>query len=93
MDYGESLEECARREAKEETDLDLEDLKQFHTYSAMGRDPRFQTVSTVFTAKGVGKPQFGDDAKGLKVIPKDQLLDLEYAFDHGDVIRDYLGKS
>ena len=49
------------REAKEETDMDLEDLKQFHTYSKPGRDPRFRTVSTVFIARGCGTPQFGSD--------------------------------
>lgn len=90
LDQGESLEEAARREAKEETNLDLEHMKQFHTYSKPGRDPRFHTISTVFLAQGAGKPQFGDDAKGLQIIPFDQLLDREYAFDHKQIIQDYL---
>ena len=37
VDYNESLEDAVRREMKEETDLDLEDLKQFHTYSEPNR--------------------------------------------------------
>ncbi len=90
VDCGESLEDSVRREAKEETSLELEDLRQFHTYSDPSRDPRFHTVSTVFIAKGKGTPQFGDDAKGLKIVPYEELLNLEYAFDHKDVIRDYL---
>jgi len=90
LDYGESLEDAAKRETKEETNLDLEDLRQFHTYSKPGRDPRFHTVSTVFVAKGKGKPRFGDDAKGLKTVAYEDLLDLEYAFDHKDIIKDYL---
>lgn len=90
LDYGESVEECAIREAKEETNLDLKDLKQFHTYSEPGRDPRFQTVTVVFTAKGVGKPQAGDDAQGLKVVKFADLTKLKYAFDHNKVIEDYL---
>lgn len=90
LDYGESLEESAMREAKEETNLELEDMKQFHTYSAMGRDPRFQTITTVFTAKGVGQPQAGDDAQNLKVVPMDELPNLEYAFDHKEIIGEYL---
>lgn len=93
LDYGESLEEAANREAKEETNLDLEGLKQFHTYSQPDRDPRFHTISTVFTAKGIGKPQFGDDAKGLKIVPYDDLLSLEYAFDHHEIIEEYLEKK
>ncbi len=90
LDYGESVEECATREAKEETNLDLKDLKQFHTYSEPGRDPRFQTVTVVFTAKGVGNPKAGDDAKGLKVVKYADLPKLKFAFDHDKVIGDYL---
>jgi O-acetyl-ADP-ribose deacetylase (regulator of RNase III)/ADP-ribose pyrophosphatase YjhB (NUDIX family) len=90
VDRGESLETAARREAKEETDLDLEDVRQFHTYSDPSRDPRFHTVTTMFTAKGVGTPKAGDDAKGLKVVPFGELRRLKYAFDHNQVIEDYL---
>ena len=90
VDCGESLETAARREAKEETDVALEDLKQFHTYSDPSRDPRFHTVTTMFTAKGVGTPRAGDDAKGLKVIPFEDLRKFRYAFDHNQVIEDYL---
>ena len=90
VDRGESLETAARREAKEETALDLEDLKQLHTYSDPSRDPRFHTVTTVFTAKGIGTPQAGDDAKGLKIVPYAELRKLKCAFDHNQVIDDYL---
>lgn len=90
LDYGESLEDAARREAKEETNLDLCDLRQFHTYSVMGRDPRFQTVSTIFIARGIGVAQSGDDAKALKMVPYKQLMEQTYAFDHKEVLRDYL---
>lgn len=90
VDRGESLEAAARREAKEETALDLEDLQQFHTYSGPGRDPRFDTVTTVFTAKGIGTPKAGDDAKGLKVVALDKLRAEKYAFDHRQVLEDYL---
>ena len=90
VDCGESLEQAAAREAKEETNLDLADVRQFHTYSTPDRDPRFHTISTVFIAKGVGQPQFGDDAKGLKIVPYKDLLKLDYAFDHKKIIEDYL---
>jgi len=90
VDYGESLEVAAAREAKEETNLDLENIRQLHTYSDPTRDARFHTISTVFVAKGIGKPQFGDDAKGLKIVPYNELTKLKYAFDHNKVIEDYL---
>jgi 8-oxo-dGTP diphosphatase len=90
VDIGESVEDAARRETKEESNLELENLRQMHTYSDPKRDPRFHTVSTVFIATGVGRPQSGDDAKNLKIVPYDDLLTLEYAFDHKQVIKDYL---
>jgi len=90
VDRGESLEQAAAREAKEETNMDLEEVRQFHTYSDPDRDPRFHTISTVFIAKGVGQPQFGDDAQDLQVIKYEDLLNLTYAFDHNAIIKDYL---
>jgi ADP-ribose pyrophosphatase YjhB (NUDIX family) len=90
VDPGESLEDAARREAREETGLDLEGLRQLHTYSDPGRDPRFHTVSTVFVARGRGEPRAGDDAKGLRVIPREALLGHDYAFDHKSILGDYL---
>ena len=97
VDYGESLEDAVVREAKEETGLDLSDLKQFHTYSEPDRDPRFHTIGTVFLAKAKGKPQAGDDAKGLKIVKLSEVKDLDFAFDHKKIIQDYIkyrqGKS
>lgn len=90
VDYGESLETAVRREAKEETNLELIDLKQFHVYSEPERDPRFHTVSTVFLAKGKGIPKAGDDAQGVRVVKYDNLLKNAYAFDHKEIIKDYL---
>ena len=90
VDYGESLEEAVSREAKEETNMELMNLRQFHAYSKPSRDPRFHTIGVVFTAKGKGKPQFGDDAKGLKVVQYNDLLKRDYAFDHKEIIKDYL---
>lgn len=90
VDYGESLEDAVTREAKEETGLELKDLRQFGTYSDPGRDPRFHTVSTVYIARGEGGPKAGDDARSLTVLPYEALSGQEYAFDHGTMIRDYL---
>lgn len=89
VDPGESLEEAVLREAKEETGLDLAGLKQFHTYSNPGRDPRFHTVGTVFTAKAKGEPKAGDDAADVKVIKINQIDKLDFAFDHKQILKDY----
>ncbi|MFT5387055.1 MAG: O-acetyl-ADP-ribose deacetylase (regulator of RNase III) [Candidatus Omnitrophota bacterium] len=93
VDPGETLQQGAIREAREETNLDLENVKEFNKYSDKDRDPRFHTISTVFTARGVGEAHFGDDAKGLKIIAKEDLLNNEYAFDHHKIIQDYLNSD
>ena len=89
VDYGESLEDAVKREAKEETNLDLTKIKQFHTYSNPQRDPRFHTVGTVFIAKAKGKPKAGDDAAGLKVVTRQEILKMQFAFDHKKILEDY----
>jgi ADP-ribose pyrophosphatase YjhB (NUDIX family) len=88
VEYGESLEAAAVREAKEETGLEVELLRQFHTYSDPKRDPRHHTITTVFIAKAKGKAIAGDDAKEIGVFTKDILPD-QLAFDHRDIINDY----
>lgn len=88
VDYGESLEDAAVREAREETGLDVRLLRQFHTYSAPERDPRQHTISTVFIATASGTPRAGDDARQARVFRPDQLPPL--AFDHATIIQDYL---
>ncbi|MFA6349849.1 MAG: macro domain-containing protein [Candidatus Omnitrophota bacterium] len=90
VDYGESLEQAVRREMKEETGLDLFDLKQFHTYSDPDRDPRFHTICTVFTAKAKGRPKAGDDAADSRIIQLEEIEGMEFAFDHKKILRDYI---
>lgn len=89
VDPGETVEESAIREAKEETSLDLQDLKQFHVYSDPSRDPRGHTVSIVFTAKGIGEPKAADDAKDIGLFVPDSLPE-KIAFDHRSIIEDYI---
>ena len=88
VDYGESLEEAAVREAKEETDLDVQLVKQFHTYSDPVRDPRHHSISTVYIAKAEGTPQARDDAEDIGIFNEASLPD-EIAFDHRSILRDY----
>jgi len=89
VDYGESLEAAVRREAREETGLELLELEQFHTYSDPSRDPRFHTITTVFSARAEGSPRAGDDAAAVQVVPIDELEGLHFAFDHLEVLRDW----
>jgi 8-oxo-dGTP diphosphatase len=89
VDYGESLETAAIREAKEEIGLEVQLLEQFHVYSAPDRDPRQHTISIVFIATATGEPLAQDDAKSVGIfVPWE--IPTELCFDHGQIVRDYL---
>jgi ADP-ribose pyrophosphatase YjhB (NUDIX family) len=88
VDCGESLEEAAVREVREETGLAVTLLRQFHTYSDPSRDPRQHTISTVFCAEGSGRAEAADDAAGLGVFREGDLPDT-IAFDHRQILNDY----
>ena len=91
VDYGETLEYAAAREAKEETGLDIELIRQFHTYSDPRRDPRHHTITTVYVAKAQGIAIAGDDAKEAGVFQKEALPD-KIAFDHKEILNDYFSR-
>jgi len=88
VDYGESLEQAAVREAKEETGLELSNLRQFRAYSEPDRDPRQHNISFVFTADGHGTLRGGDDAALAQLSPLDDLP-APLCFDHAKILEDY----
>ena len=88
VDYGESLETAAVREAKEETSLDVGLSEQFYSYSDPSRDPRHHTVSTVFIATAKVMPHGADDAKTAQVFREDGLP-KPICFDHARILREY----
>lgn len=89
VEYGESLEAAARREALEETGLEVTLWGQFHVYSDPKRDPRQHTITTVFVARGHGIPRAGDDARGIAIFSPPNLPE-PLAFDHAQILADYL---
>jgi len=88
VDVGESLEEAAVREAKEETSLDIKLKNQFHTYSDPNRDPRKHTISTVFVATAQGRPRAQDDALDIRIFTEEEI-NFPLAFDHKKILADY----
>lgn len=92
VDYGESLEDAARREAWEETSLKVELLRQLGAYSAPDRDPRHHTISVVFLARAQGKPEARDDALEVGVFTEEDLPS-PLAFDHAKILADYFART
>jgi 8-oxo-dGTP diphosphatase len=89
VDPGESVATAARREAKEETGLDVELMELLGVYSDPKRDPRgLFTASTVFIGRAQGRPVGGDDAADAQVFALD-ALPPDIAFDHPTIIGDY----
>ncbi len=88
VNYGEQLEIAAARELKEETSLDVLELRLVGVYSKPDRDPRGHVISHAYMAKTAGTPKAGDDAKELRFFSLNKLPEL--AFDHGKIIKDYL---
>jgi ADP-ribose pyrophosphatase YjhB (NUDIX family) len=91
VDYGESLESAALREAREETGLDVELLYQLGAYSDPERDPRHHTISVVFVARATGEPKAADDAEDVGVFDPNSLPE-QLAFDHAKILQDYFEK-
>ncbi|WP_025209892.1 argininosuccinate lyase [Hippea sp. KM1] len=91
IDYGESAEEAAVREAKEETGLDVKLEGILGVYSDPNRDPRQHTITTVFIATASGKPRAGDDAEGVGLFDSNNLPE-PIAFDHKKILKDFFEK-
>jgi 8-oxo-dGTP diphosphatase len=90
VEYGESVEDAIKRECKEETGLDVIVYKQFHVYSKPNRDPRQHNVSVVFLCRADALPAAGDDAAKVDLVPFKKVLDLKFAFDHKQILTDFL---
>ncbi|MBQ2666162.1 NUDIX hydrolase [Methanobrevibacter sp.] len=93
VEYGESVETAAIREAKEETNIDVELEELVNVYSTPDRDPRRHTVTVAYTAKGDLTTKRADsDAKDIGIFNVDELDKDKIAFDHAIIIDDCLKK-
>ena len=91
VEYGESVETAAIREAKEETSIDVELMDLVNVYSEPDRDPRGHTITVAFTAKGnFSDRKADDDASDIAMFSVEKLDEIKLAFDHEKIINDCL---
>lgn len=88
VDYGESLEAAAVREAREETSLEVSLKYLLGVYSDPDRDPRHHTLSAVYVACARGEPRAADDAGEIGLYTR-ETLPGPLAFDHAAILEDY----
>ncbi|WP_457555704.1 NUDIX domain-containing protein [Candidatus Pyrohabitans sp.] len=93
VECGERVEEAAEREAEEETNLNVEVKELLGVYSDPERDPRGHVVSICFIARGEGKLKGRSDAAEARLFDPREALEQSLAFDHADIIRDYLRRK
>ncbi len=89
VDIGETIEQAALRELKEETGIDGKIIRMIGVYSEPKRDPRGHTVSAAFLIRPRStKVQGGDDAEAAEFVTEWRKLKL--AFDHNTIVKDAL---
>ena len=94
VEYGESVEKAAIREAKEETNIDVELKELVNVYSDPNRDPRGHTITIAYIAKGdMNKGKADSDAKEIGVFSLEKLNEINIAFDHVEIINYCLKKA
>lgn len=91
IDYGERVEDAAKRELLEETGIVADRINFLGIYSDPERDPRFHTIGTVYYTFSDEKPTPQDDAKDARFFPIDNLPE-NIAFDHRQIIEDFIKK-
>lgn len=91
LNIGESAEDGALRELREETGVSDAYIEQFHTYSDPKRDPRERVITIAFIALiRIQNVSGGDDAAEARWFPVDKVPQL--AFDHDLILRDALNR-
>lgn len=86
MKMDETTDECARRELKEETGLEGVEVRQFHVYSGVDRDPRERVVTVAhYALVKLSEVKGGDDARHARWFSLDDIPAL--AFDHDRILR------
>ncbi len=89
VEIGETFREACIREAKEETNLDVEIIREIGVFDSPDRDER-GCISVAFLCLGRGEPKADDDADDIVLVDIEEAMELakngELAFDHSDIL-------
>lgn len=92
VDAAESGLDAANRELAEETGVRDLHMKHFGVYDTPGRDPRGWIISNAHYAvvpdSYLAARRASDDAMEVDIFPVDEVLQLDLAFDHEQIISD-----
>jgi len=88
VEFGETVEETAVREIREETSLEVKLRALLGVYSRPDRDPRGQTITAVYVGRALGIPRAADDAQNVGLFDL-AGLPSSLAFDHSEILADY----
>ena len=93
VEYGETVENAATREANEETGIEIELKRLFDVYSKYDRDPRGHFITIVYLATGnTNDMKAGSDAEDTRLCSFEDLSSLKIAFDHEKILTDIFKK-
>ncbi|UOY90003.1 NUDIX hydrolase [Bacillus glycinifermentans] len=92
VDPNETALECAKRELMEEAGVENIYLEHFGVYDKPGRDPRVWIISNAHLAivpeHKLSHRQANDDASDAQLFSSKEILNLDLAFDHAQIIGD-----
>ncbi len=95
VDYGETPEDAAIRETKEETNADIKIKRLLCVRGDVDRDPRSHVVTIVYEWEYVfGELMAKDDAKWIVTMKPEleEIKKIDFCIDHGEIVEEYLGK-
>ena len=89
IEVGETAENAALRELKEETGIQANNLRLIGVYSDPNRDPRHHSITVAYLVSVHGQtPKAGDDAATAEFV--EDATKEKLAFDHDIILRDAL---
>ena len=92
VEIGERTKDALVREMKEETSLEVQNVRLFNVYSDPARDLRFHTVSITYECIATGVPKAADDAKVAHIVPLEEIPWDRLVFDHATILQDFIKK-